>query len=295
MPKQNLDADGLIPEDPQLRLFVTDIEAWPARGDRHSMEHAFFSLRKGVDTTDRRYEHNGAVVEIRPTSAGIPTIWDKDLILFIVANLKQQMNRGVKFDPGARISIDSYNFLLSTSRGDGATQYARLAAAIDRLTGTSYKTSIPSGGKIKDNWWHWLEDVEVIRSPKGRVISFTTRLPSWLMDAVSSGELLRYSRDYFRIPGAIERRMYELCRKHCGNQRQWRISIETFAKKIGARAGNAGASPATIREFRRSIRETLSPGVLPDTWTKDLPDYTVQYLEASGMLVFTNRNPKDTE
>src|SRR5215467_2469888 len=39
----------------------------------------------------------------------------------------------------------------------------------------------------------------------------------------------------FRLDGGIERRLYELCRKHCGAQPTWSIGLELLYKKSGSR------------------------------------------------------------
>ena len=50
--------------------------------------------------------------------------------------------------------------------------------------------------------------------------------------------------------------MYELCRKHCGNQATWSIGLELLHKKSGSR------SP--LRNFRIAIRELAESNSLPE-------------------------------
>src|SRR5690606_36720481 len=49
---------------------------------------------------------------------------------------------------------------------------------------------------------------------------------------------------------------YELARKHCGRQPDWRISVPVLARKSGS------ASP--LRVFRRMIRDMIEADHLPD-------------------------------
>ncbi|MDJ0637243.1 MAG: replication initiator protein A, partial [Paracoccaceae bacterium] len=50
--------------------------------------------------------------------------------------------------------------------------------------------------------------------------------------------------------------IYELARKHCGHQRQWRVSVETLLKKSGS------SSPRRV--FRAMLREIIRKDSLPD-------------------------------
>jgi hypothetical protein len=54
----------------------------------------------------------------------------------------------------------------------------------------------------------------------------------------------------------LERRIYELARKHCGRQKSWRVSVEVLLKKSGS------ASPRRV--FRKMIRDMIAADHLPD-------------------------------
>jgi len=69
-------------------------------------------------------------------------------------------------------------------------------------------------------------------------------------------EVLTLHRDYFRLDGGIERRLYELCRKHCGTQPTWSIGLELLYKKSG--------SKEPLRNFRIAIRKLTESNHLPD-------------------------------
>jgi hypothetical protein len=65
--------------------------------------------------------------------------------------------------------------------------------------------------------------------------------------------------------------MYELARKHCGEQDEWKISIELLDKKTGASSHR--------REFKSMVRELVEHD--------HLPDYRVGLED--NMVVFRNR------
>jgi hypothetical protein len=59
-------------------------------------------------------------------------------------------------------------------------------------------------------------------------------LSPWLFRAIEACEVLPISRSYFRLRRPLDRRIYELARKHCGQQNHWRVSIEVLQKKSGS-------------------------------------------------------------
>ena len=88
-------------------------------------------------------------------------------------------------------------------------------------------------------------------------------LSDWLYRAVLSKSVLTLNRDYFLLRKPLERRIYELARKHCGRQAQWRVSVETLCKKSG--------SNSPRRVFRAMLREIVAAGHLPDYRLEEEP------------------------
>jgi hypothetical protein len=85
--------------------------------------------------------------------------------------------------------------------------------------------------------------------------------------------VLTIHRDYFRLRKPLERRVYEIARKHCGQQLEWRISLELLLKKCG--------SNSPKRVFKQMIRQLVEHD--------HLPDYTVSLDDATEMISFRNR------
>jgi len=67
---------------------------------------------------------------------------------------------------------------------------------------------------------------------------------------------LTLHRDYFRLRKPLERRIYEIARKHCGAQAQWSVSLEILQKKTG--------SSAPAKQFRHAVRQIAKSDHLPD-------------------------------
>ena len=51
-------------------------------------------------------------------------------------------------------------------------------------------------------------------------------LSEWVFNAISAREVLTLHRNYFRLRKPLERRLYEIGRKHCGQASEWKISLE---------------------------------------------------------------------
>ena len=69
-------------------------------------------------------------------------------------------------------------------------------------------------------------------------------------------EVLTINKDYFRLRKPIERRMYELARKHCGQSVKWEIGLDKLIKKTG--------SSSRRKEFRRMLKPLMQSNHLPD-------------------------------
>jgi len=94
-------------------------------------------------------------------------------------------------------------------------------------------------------------------------------LSKWLFRAVQAKSVLSLSRDYFRLRKPLERRMYELARKHCGRQTEWKISVGTLHKK----AGNA----APVRVFRTPLRQMIVDENLPVYAMTEVPEDVIVF------------------
>src|SRR5208283_2947548 len=249
---------NLLPDRHPVRdFFIADILDWALKDDRHSMEHPMFSLSKKPDKRIRRYEHNGISVTVTPSVLGLATIWDKDILIYAVSQLVEAFNQGRR-DVGPCVRITAYDLLVATNRYSGGKNYEQLAEACRRLTGTRIETDIRTNGVRQREGFGLLDGWKIIeRHPNnGRMVAIELRLSDWLYNAVLACEVLTLNRDYFRISGGLDRRLYELARKHCGNQAKWTISTKLLHKKSGSRA--------TIVKFREMLKRTATDDCLPD-------------------------------
>lgn len=265
----------LLPDrHPNRDFFVADIFDAIPKDDLGSMEHPMFSLSKKPDTEIRRYEHNGVFIEIIPSVKGLATIWDKDILIYCVSQLIAGINRGQT--PSQTIHVTAYDLLSSTNRHTGGKNYEQLADAFTRLRSTEIRTNIETNDERDRQGFGFIENWRILQRSKedDRMVSVEIKLSDWLYRAILGTEVLSIHPDYFRLRGGIERRLYEIARKHCGNQSKWMISTPLLHKKSGAR------SP--LKRFRFELKEIVS--------ADHLPDYRLKFDEGKDKVTFYNRN-----
>lgn len=248
-------AGGLLPDrHPTADFFVCDIFDAAPKDDLGSMEHPIFSLSTRPDRRVLRYAHNGTEVEVTPSVKGRATIHDKDVLIYCISQLMAAMNAGRAIS--RTLHLKAHDLLVATNRDTSGDAYARLREAFERLAGTRITTNLETGGLETTRGFGLLESWEIVRKSRGgRMISVTVTLSEWLFRAVLSKSVLTLSRDYFRLRKPLERRVYELARKHCGRQAEWKIGVPTLHKKAG--------SAAPVRVFRAAMRRMIADNHLP--------------------------------
>lgn len=267
-------AHPLLPErHPQHDLFICDVADAVLKDVMQHMEHPFYALSKKPETSVRRYEHNGNWIEITPSVKGLATIYDKDILIYCISQLMAKLKDGQPVSP--RVRINSHDLLIFTNRGTAGKDYQALQEAIDRLSGTRISTNIRSGEEEQYETFGLIDAAAIRRKHglDGRLLWCEVKLSDWVFNAIRSHEVLTLHRDYFRLRKPLERRVYEIARKHCGQQTEWRIGLSTLLKKTG--------SQSPEKRFRQMIRHLAEHD--------HLPDYSVSVNDDADMVTFRNR------
>jgi plasmid replication initiation protein len=266
----------LLPErQRQLDFFVCNILDAVPKDDLGSMEHPMFTLSTKPDKAIRHYEHNGSSITIAPGAYGLATIYDKDILIYVISQLVEALNRG-RGDVSRTVRLTAYDLLTATNRGTGGREYDLLERAFQRLQGTQITTNIATNGvRIREGFGlidHW----RIVEKCPGdaRMLAIQVTLSEWLYNAVMAREVLSLNRDYFRLRKAVDRRVYELARKHCGRQTTWKIHLSLLHKKTGA--------TCSLREFRRSITTAAK--------SNHLPNYYLFYDHDTDAVTFWRRS-----
>ncbi|ASP23277.1 replication initiator protein A (plasmid) [Antarctobacter heliothermus] len=161
----------------------------------------------------------------------------------------------------------------TTGRG-----YTLLQAAMERPAGTRISTNITTGGQEIFETFGLIERAKIVRETRdGRMQEVEVKLSDWVFNAIRAQEVLTLSREYFRLRKPLERRIYELARKHCGRQKEWRVSMEVLQKKCG--------SGSTLREFRRLVTAIVKE----DEDYNHMPDYQIRIDTERNQLLVRSR------
>ena len=268
----NIDTALLPDRRPADDLFICDVGDAVLKDIMQHMEHPFYSLSKKPETKVRRYYHNGNWIEITPSVKGQATIYDKDILIYCVSQIMAKLNRGEAITK--RVRITSRELLMFTNRGTSGRDYVALTEAIDRLAGTRISTNIKVGDEEQFDNFGLIEAASIRRKNglDGRLLWCELSLSDWVFQAIRAKEVLALHPDYFRLRKPLERRVYELARKHCGQQSEWTISLEKLIKKSG--------SQSPMKRFRQMIKGLAT--------IDHLPDYSVT-IDESDMVRFQNR------
>lgn len=248
-------AGGMNPFALQGDFFACDIFDALPKDDLASMEHPLFSLATRPDLSILRYAHNGVEIEVTPSVKGRATIHDKDILIYCTSQLMAGLNAGQKL--ARTLHLRAHDLLLATGRETSGDAYRRLREAFERLAGTRITTNLVQGGLEITRGFGLIEEWEIVRKTRGgRMIQVRVTLSEWLYAAILAKSVLTLNRDYFALRKPLERRLYELARKHCGRQPEWRISLEVLHKKSG--------STSPRRVFRAMLREVIAQDQIPD-------------------------------
>jgi hypothetical protein len=251
----------LLPVRHQPDFFVCDVFDAALKGDSASMEHPIFSLSKKPDMKIRRYENGDSWAEVRPGAKGLATVFDRDVLIYCISQLMAAMNDGRKISKTLRLR--AYDLLIATNRDTSGRGYLQLREAFERLQGTQIATNIITGGHETFDVFSLIDRARIVRETRdGRMHEVEIVLSDWVFQAVEAQEVLTLDRRYFQLAKPLERRLYELARKHVGQQASFRISLEKLRNKCGAQS--------TLKEFRRLLNSIIDDDARHD----HLPGYS---------------------
>ena len=247
---------------PNRDFFIVDISDAAPKDDMASMEHPVFSLSVKPDMRSLEYKSGrGARLRVIPSGHGLATIMDKDILLYCISKLVAEKNAGKPISPWVEVS--AHEVMVSTNWNTENKSYQRFEEALIRLKGTVLVTDIKTGTELSTRGFGLIDEFEVQRkedgelSPFGRMSRVRIKLSEWTFRAVDAMEVLSIDRGYFRLRRPLERRVYEIARKHVGTKNQaWTIGIEKLREKVGTNA--------PLKKFRFNLKEIIRDGNVPD-------------------------------
>jgi plasmid replication initiation protein len=263
---------SLLPDrSTQGDFFVCDIFDAAPKADMASMEHPVFSISTKPDRNIRRYDSadKKTFVEVTPSVKGLATVHDRDILIFCISQIMSALNEGRKVTKTVRFK--AYQLLKSTNRRHDGRGYEQLKAAFERLSGTRITTNVTTGDTEILDGFGLIDRYRIVRETRdGRMQDVEIVLSDWVFNAIQAREVLTLSRDYFRLRKPLERRLYEIARKHCGQSQSWKIGFEKLKAKCG--------SYSTDKEFRRLLSTIIeNQDHIPDYGMTLEDDYITFY------------------
>lgn len=230
------------------------------------MEHPLFSLSVKKDMIPFEYEGGNAKVKITPAAEeGRANVFDRDILIYVLSQLMTAKNEGQSI--GRRVQISAHELLKATNRHTTGQAYATLRRALTRLQFTQIETNIHDNGIGVWRSISFITDAQIVKEDStGRLLSVELEMGAWLIKAIENKNVLTLSRRYFQLRKPLERRLYELARKHCGAQSFWRIGLDKLQHKVG--------STSTPKEFKRLVKTICKT----DEEQFHMPDYTFRLL-----------------
>ena len=264
--------DALLPDRHKQRKFFTCDVFDSYKDDTASMEHPVFSLSTTPDFRVLVYENNGNSIEIKPSYTGLATIHDKDILLYLASNLMSAKNNNKPIAQVVRFI--AFDYFIATNKQTSGFQYQQLKDGLSRLKGTVIKTNIKTNGKEATREFSLIDEWGVVKEDNNhKMVAVEVKLSDWFYNSILGNAVLSIDKDYFRLRKPTERRLYELARKHCGNQMAWKIKLENLKMKLGI------TSP--IRTLRFNIKKIAE--------TNHLPEYNISMED--DVVIFTRKEP----
>ena len=256
----------LLPDRyPQPDFFVCDIFDAAPKSDTASMEHPLFTLSTRPDFKEREYRNGKSWLKISPSKMGLATVHDRDILIYCISQCMAALNEGREISRVLRFR--AHELLQVTNRSTGQRGYKLFDDALRRLQGTQIETNIMTGGKEEMDLFSFIDRARTVKETRdGRMEAIEITLSDWVFNAINEKgqDILTISRDYFRLRKPLERRLYEIARKHCGQNPCWRFKMETLHERTG--------STSTLWEFRRMIKTIIDD----NKKFNHIPDYTFE-------------------
>ena len=210
------------------------------------------------------------------------SVWDYDIVLMMVSHLTEAMNRyrdGKGEKPGRTFKPHVSDILKFARRGDGSRQVDEVAAALDRLKGTTVKSKRGNGNDQETTSDGLINNYTILsKTDTGRISSVEIEAPKWIHKQIVEGrqpDVLTVHPDYFLITLGIGRFIYRLARRAAGKSHaQWSF------RKLYERSGSTG----DFKKFTYTLREMVA--------ANDLPEYTLaeRVGKVGPLLVMAHRD-----
>jgi plasmid replication initiation protein len=231
----------------------------PLKDERVLMEYPFFSLEKAPRFTPIVYQDGDELqIRVEPGPKGLATIWDKGILIYIGSLLNDLIERGQPHSPTVTFPARGCLMAIGWDASKGA--YGAFYATLERLRQTSIYTTIKAGGFVEKGASGWIMGWRILEDERGGrrvMVGIEVTLNPWLYRAiVKDRQVLTINPAYFDLTMGLERRLYEIARKHCGQQKRWQIGLPRLAEKCG--------TTQDLRHFKADLCKAIERSRLPE-------------------------------
>jgi len=235
-----------IPQS-QIDLFIATASDISPKSHQDLMARNWFSLSKHKRLKPIKHSYQDNWVNITGSDKhGIATIFDNDVLIFVIGQYMNALNHGMK--TGRRFQFTGYEFFKFTGKKKfGGKGYTDLWKSLQRLHNTFVETNIRLGNTNTNHSFNWLSEIKQIHDGTTHR-GYEIVIPEWIYESITNKKMvLTLDDDYFKIRGGLQRWLYLFARKTSGWQSGgWSEGIESIYRKSG--------STGTLSEFKRKMR-----------------------------------------
>lgn len=267
-------------------VFIEGLVDYSPKDSSELMERPFCSLatRKRIQPLIYHSPDGKVWVRILPhPEFGMATIWDFDILIYLITRVMQQREPGSNRLDGL-VRCTPHQILKAVGRGTSGREYIGLTDALNRLRNTAVETNIRATKKLEVVRFSWISEFKGTGTdPDSQLSSLSIRLPDWLLEGIQQGHVLTLDRSYFNLRGGLEKAVYRIARKHAGSQPHgFTIRLSVLREKLG--------SDMQEKHFRGAIKKLVA--------SQSLPRYAIAFTQtATGeeAVHFVDRSFEDVE
>ena len=247
----------------QLDLFLPlpDLSDIALRDYQEAMQRPFFSLSKNKRVKPIQYVSPDGKTTVHVSANpehGMATIWDADVLIFLVSALHDERRSG-RNNLSRVIRVHPAHLLTRIKRGVSGRAYQRLIDALDRLQTTTIKTNIRAKTG-KEARFSWIDGYShEYDEETGRSLGMSISMSEWLYEGVlAETSILSIPPTYFDITSGIGRWLWRVGRKHAGGNGKagFAIGLQTLYQKSG--------SERNFRQFKADLLALVAENNLPE-------------------------------
>jgi len=215
------------------------------------LAYPYFTLTKQKRTKPMRFfnEEQNVRIEIHGIEInGIANIHDADLLLWFSAEVRRHYEKTGQITH--RIFYNPRKMLVEIGRGKGGMQINRLQESLERLVSTYVRTTVRTEHQKGKGGFHWLDywkgsQDNKTGEPKNL---WSVGMSEWLIQGIiQDTNILTLHPGYYSLTSGLEKRLYQIARKHAGKQNFGAMmTMETLYKKTG--------SSENTRKFAYKVR-----------------------------------------